>query len=89
MPKKLNPDNNFKIEGFFGNMIKDSRKQENFKKSEDEISKYLIEKSKSKEKEAKELEIDIFSENMFEQLYNNLLYFYGLHQKKNIVFILR
>lgn len=34
--------------------------------------------------EAKELEIDIFSENMFEQLYNNLLYFYGLHQKKNI-----
>ena len=34
--------------------------------------------------EVKELEIDIFSENMFEQLYNNLLYFYGLHQKKNI-----
>ena len=53
MPKKLNPDNNFKIEGFFGNMIKDSRKQENFKKSEDKIPKYLIEKSKSKEKEAK------------------------------------
>ena len=35
-------------------------------------------------KETKELEIDIFSENMFEQLYNNLLYFYGLNQKRNI-----
>lgn len=34
--------------------------------------------------EEKECEIDIFSENMFEQLYHNLLYFYGLHQKKNI-----
>ena len=34
--------------------------------------------------ETKELKVDIFSENMFEQLYHNLLYFYRLHKKKNI-----
>ena len=42
-----------------------------------------IPKNKIRE-ETKEHIIDIFSENLFEQLYHNLLYFYGLHQKKNI-----
>ena len=52
-PKKINSENNFKIEGFFGNMIKDSKKQENIKKSEDtKLSKNIIE-NPYKEKNSK------------------------------------
>ena len=50
-PKKLKSENNFKIEGFFGNMMHDSKKQENIKKSEaKKISKNLVEKENKKEK---------------------------------------
>ena len=34
--KKLKSENNFKIEGFFGNMMKDSKKKETTEISEDE-----------------------------------------------------
>ena len=52
------------------------------------IVSYLKDESKipkmDVDKETKEWEMDIFSENLFEQLYHNFLYFYKNHQKKNI-----
>ena len=55
----------------------------------DLIASYLKDESKitkmDMDKETKEWEIDIFSENLFEQLYHNFLYFYKKYQKKNIV----
>ena len=46
-PKKSKgEDNNFKIEGFLGNMAKDSKKKENLGKSEDKkLNKNIMEKS--------------------------------------------
>ena len=53
------------------------------------IVSYLKDESKipkmDVDKETKEWEMDIFSENLFEQLYHNFLYFYKKYQKKNIV----
>ena len=52
------------------------------------IISYLNDESKIPKidmvKETKEWKIDIFSENLFEQLYHNLLYFYKNNGKKNI-----
>ena len=52
------------------------------------IISYLKDESKIPKidmlKETKEWEMDIFSENLFEQLYHNLLYFYKNNGKKNI-----
>ena len=53
--KKLNPEKNFKIEGFFGNMAKDSKKIENIEKPEDKkITKNKKEKINLTEEEKKE-----------------------------------
>ena len=52
--KKLKSENNFKIEGFFGNMMKDSKKKETTEISEDEkIPKKTKEEKVSKNKKEK------------------------------------
>ena len=54
-PKKLNPDKNFKIEGFFGNMTKDSKKIEDIKKDKNSGS---IKKEPKNKKEKITLSIE-------------------------------
>lgn len=52
------------------------------------IIRYLKDDSKIPQnemnEETKEWKIDIFSDNLFEQLYHNLLLFYKLNRMKNI-----
>ena len=44
----------------------------------------LFLKNINNKEELTECEIDVFSNNLFENLYNNCLYFYHLHKKQNI-----
>jgi len=50
-PKKLNPNNNQKIEALFGNMERDSKKQQNLKMSKEKQNKKEMPKEKPKAKQ--------------------------------------
>ena len=59
-PKKLKSENNFKIEGFFGNMMKDSKKKkdteilEEYKIAKNKIENFDEEKKEIKKKKSPE-----------------------------------
>ncbi len=76
-PKKSKgEDNNFKIEGFLGNMAKDSKKKENLGKSEDKkLNKNIMEKSNKKEEKNsknKKEKVKLTNEEKFEENKNKL-----------------
>ena len=76
-PKKSKgEDNNFKIEGFLGNMAKDSKKKENLGKSEDKkLNKNIMEKLNKKEEKNsknKKEKVKLTNEEKFEENKNKL-----------------